>query len=55
MKLKLDSVMPQDKESATLVGRAWLPGRPGGPSPVVLREGSLYDLSTVAETSSALS
>ena len=54
MKLKLDSVMPQDKESATLVGRAWLPGRPGGPSPVVLREGSLYDLSTVAATSSAL-
>lgn len=54
MKLKLGSVLPQDKESATLVGRAWLPGEPGGPSPVALREGSLYDLSAVAATSSAL-
>ena len=54
MKLKLESVLPQDKESATLVGRAWLPGEPGGPSPVALREGSLYDLSAVAVTSSTL-
>jgi len=54
LKLKLESVLPQDKESATLVGRAWLPGKPGGPSPVALREGSLYDLSAVAATSSAL-
>jgi fumarylacetoacetate (FAA) hydrolase family protein len=54
MKLNMDSVLPQDKESATLVGRAWLPGQPGGPSPVALREGSLYDLSAVSPTSSAL-
>jgi len=54
MKLELESVLPQDKESATLVGRAWLPGEPGGPSPVALREGSLYDLSAVAVTSSTL-
>lgn len=54
MELKLDSILPQDKESATLVGRAWLPGRMGGPSPVALREGSLYDLSAVAATSSTL-
>jgi fumarylacetoacetate (FAA) hydrolase family protein len=54
MKLSTSIVLPQDKESATLIGRAWLPGHPGGPSPVVLREGSLYDLSAVAPTSSAL-
>ncbi len=54
MKLSTASVLPQDKESATLVGRAWLPGQPGGPSPVALREGSLYDLSAVAATSSTL-
>ncbi|MGD8476165.1 MAG: fumarylacetoacetate hydrolase family protein [Burkholderiales bacterium] len=54
MELTLNSVLPRDQESATLVGRAWLPGRSGGPSPVVLREGSLYDLSAVAPTSSAL-
>jgi len=54
MRLTMTAVLPQDKESATLVGRAWLPGQPGGPSPVALREGSLYDLSAVAATSSAL-
>jgi fumarylacetoacetate (FAA) hydrolase family protein len=54
MKLTTSIVLPQDNESATLVGRAWLPGQPGGPSPVVLREGSLYDLSAVAATSSVL-
>ena len=54
MNLNLESVLPQDKESATLVGRAWLPGNPGGPGTVALREGSLYDLSAVAATSSAL-
>ena len=54
MKLSTSIVLPQDKESATLVGRAWLPGQPGGPSPVALREGSLYDLSAVAATCSAL-
>ena len=31
-------------ESATLVGRAWLPGEQGGPSPVALHAGSLFDL-----------
>ncbi len=47
-------VLPQDSEAATLIGRAWLPGRRGGPTPFVLREGSLYDLSRVTPTSSSL-
>jgi fumarylacetoacetate (FAA) hydrolase family protein len=54
MKMPSSSVLPQDSEVATLVGRAWLPGRSGGPTPVALREGSLYDLSRVTATSSAL-
>ena len=54
MKLSSLSVLPRDSEVATLVGRAWLPGRSGGPTPVVLREGSLYDLSRVTATSSSL-
>ena len=54
MKISSSSVLPQDSEVATLVGRAWLPGRAGGPTPVALREGSLYDLSRVTATSSSL-
>ena len=54
MKLSSATVLPGDSEAATLVGRAWVPGKMGGPSPVVLHAGSLYDLSCVAATSSAL-
>jgi fumarylacetoacetate (FAA) hydrolase family protein len=54
MKLSSATVLPGDNEAATLVGRAWVPGKMGGPSPVVLHAGSLYDLSRVAATSSAL-
>lgn len=54
MKLSVANILPYDFESATLVGRAWLPGQQAGPSPVVLREGNLYDLSRVVSTSSAL-
>ena len=54
MDISSSSVLPQDNELATLVGRAWLPGRSGGPTPIALREGSLYDLSRVTATSSSL-
>jgi fumarylacetoacetate (FAA) hydrolase family protein len=54
MKMSSSIVLPQDSEVATLVGRAWLPGRSGGPTPIALREGSLYDLSRVTATSSSL-
>jgi len=54
MKLSAAEILPDDSESATLVGRAWVPGGKAGPSPVVLHAGSLYDLSSVVPTSSAL-
>jgi fumarylacetoacetate (FAA) hydrolase family protein len=54
MKLTPSSVLPEDVEVATLVGRAWLPGRAGGPSPVTLHAGKIYDLSALAPTCSAL-
>jgi len=54
MKLSAAEILPGDSESATLVGRAWVPGGKAGPSPVVLHAGSLYDLSSVVPTSSAL-
>ncbi len=46
--------LPADAASATLVGRAWLPGTRGGPAVVAVRNGSLLDLSAVASTVSAL-
>jgi fumarylacetoacetate (FAA) hydrolase family protein len=54
MKLSTAAILPHDSESATLVGRAWLPGKMAGPGPVALHAGSVYDLSRVVPTSSAL-
>lgn len=45
--------LPEDYADAELVGRAWLP-RAGGPVLVRVHAGDLYDLSTVAATSSQL-
>ena len=54
--LTLDAAraLPQDADRATLVGRAWVPGRRGGPSPVAIAAGEVYDLSGVAATSAQL-
>jgi Fumarylacetoacetate (FAA) hydrolase family protein len=45
--------LPEDHARATLVGRAWLPG-PGGPAVVRIHHDAVYDLSSVAATSSQL-
>jgi fumarylacetoacetate (FAA) hydrolase family protein len=45
--------LPEDYPDAELVGRAWLP-RAGGPVLVRVHAGEVYDLSTVAATSSQL-
>lgn len=50
----LQETLPADAAQATLVGRAWLPGRAGGPTPVTVRDGELIDLSALAPTVSAL-
>lgn len=43
--------LPTDWRKATLVGRAWLPGKPAGPSPVALRSnGEVVDLAAVEPT-----
>jgi fumarylacetoacetate (FAA) hydrolase family protein len=54
MRLQPGAVLPEDAAAATLVGRAWIPGRDGGPSPVAVHGGQVHDLSRVAATSSAL-
>ncbi len=50
----LQETLPTDVAQATLIGRAWLPGANGGPTPVSLRDGELIDLSALAPTVSAL-
>ncbi|SCY00358.1 fumarylacetoacetate hydrolase family protein [Pseudomonas sp. NFACC37-1] len=56
-----ENTLPVDGVAGTLIGRAWVPGRVAGPSPVVLRSDGVFDLSDrfatlsdVLETSSPL-
>ena len=46
--------LPVDAAQASLIGRAWLPGPSGGPTPVTVRGHELIDLSMLAPTVSAL-
>ena len=54
MDLSTAQILPTDAERATLIGRAWVPGRVGGPSPVVITGGRAYDLARVVPTVSEL-
>ena len=45
-------VLPAQSDDAILVGRAWIAGDPGGPSPVLVRGDAVFDLSALAPTSS---
>ncbi|HJR30285.1 MAG TPA: fumarylacetoacetate hydrolase family protein [Pseudomonas sp.] len=40
-----ENTLPVDGVSGTLIGRAWVPGRIAGPSPIVLRADGVFDLS----------
>jgi len=52
--LTLDA-LPSDWQEATLVGRAWLPDAPAGPSPVAVRpNGDVIDLVAIEPTMSQL-
>src|SRR5262249_15294829 len=46
--------LPDDHARAILVGRAWVPGPLAGPSPVLVSDARVYDLSQVAPTCSDL-
>lgn len=48
-----EHTLPDDAGQATLVGRVWDP-RVGGPSPVLVRDGALWDISTSFATVSDL-
>ncbi len=52
--LTLES-LPVDWREAALLGRAWLPGKPAGPSPVTVRpNGDVVDLAPIEPTMSQL-
>ena len=55
-RLQLDPAraLPEDAERATLVGRAWVPGRTAGPSQVTIVEGEVFDVSGIGATTSEL-
>ena len=45
------SALPPDWKSATLLGRAWIPGNRGGPSPITVRaDGTVIDLAASCPT-----
>jgi fumarylacetoacetate (FAA) hydrolase family protein len=46
--------LPGDGAAGTLVGRAWVPGDPGGPCVVLVKADGLYDLTPRFPTMSAL-
>jgi fumarylacetoacetate (FAA) hydrolase family protein len=52
--LSLKDSLPHDGTAGTLVGRAWMPGTPGGPSVVLAKDNALYDLTARYPTLSAL-
>lgn len=54
MKLAAQQILPNDAHRATLIGRAWLPGRNGGPSPVAVFGDKAWDLARVTPTVSEL-
>jgi fumarylacetoacetate (FAA) hydrolase family protein len=47
-------VLPARADDAILVGRAWIAGDPGGPSPVLVRGDAVFDLSSLAPTMAQL-
>ena len=54
IQLTPENTLPADGLNGTLVGRAWVPGHISGPSPVVLRNDGVFDLSSSFATLSEL-
>ncbi len=51
---KVSTIMPTDAAAATLVGRAWVPGNPSGPSVVLVRGEDVIDITSMVPTVSEL-
>ena len=50
--MRPETCLPQDHSGAVLVGRAWMPA--AGPTPILIQGGDVFDLSSIAATSSQL-
>ena len=50
MQLKAEDTLPEDNNFACLIGRAWIPGDPGGPSPVWIEDKKVYDFAIQSPT-----
>jgi len=48
------AILPRDGDRGCLVGRAWLPGEPPGPNPVLVRTDGVFDLSHLQPTLAGL-
>ncbi len=53
-RLTAENCLPGDADQALLVGRVWVPGEHPGPSPCVVRDGLVRDLSHAGATMAAL-
>ena len=54
LELTVADTLPEDRDRAVLVGRAWLPGAPGGPAVVTVRGDRVVDITGCAPTCSEL-
>ena len=54
LKLETEQTLPKDYDIACLIGRAWVPGNPDGPSPVCIDKEKVYDLAPYSPTISQL-
>jgi fumarylacetoacetate (FAA) hydrolase family protein len=50
----IEQALPRDAGQATLIGRVWVPGARGGPTPVTVRGSDLIDISALSATISGL-
>lgn len=50
----MNEYLPVDRFEGTLIGRAWINGEINGPSPVIVKENGVYDLSSIVATTSEL-
>ena len=48
--LSAAEILPEGGAAGTLIGRAWRPGRPGGPAVVVVEDGKVIDITRDAPT-----
>ena len=54
LSLSLANTLPKGGLTGCFVGRVWLPGNDGGPTPVLVSDDGVFDLSAVSATLAGL-